>query len=539
MRRERLLCIVFAAGLGAACGSESEEPARKASDAGSDASDAPDAAAEDAGTDSLDEEASAPSRTAGSCGATSWAQRFGGSAPGSISALEAAIAVVTDPQGAVFTGSYYGDVDFGGGSVVAGKQNRSMFVTARSLDGSHRFSRGFGDAAGGVIHAPAARGNAIARLPAGGFVVAGGFAGGVDFGKGTLTSSENPGDSGVDAGLGFCFACFPDVVVLALDEQGQTQWAERFGGPDGDAAQALAVNAAGTIFVAGTFSGLLDFGAGISLTSAGGSDAFVAALDASGGPKWAKRFGGAKDDAALAAAVDTAGTLVVGGAFTGGGDFGGTNLTAAGESDGFWLSLDSAGNVLDRHGLGASQRGAVAAIAARPGGGWAVAGSVRGQVTFAQKAQSTAYTDAFVLNLDSSGKEAWARVFGTTENDGAAGVALRADGHVIVTGTLGSGPLDLGGGPLSYELSDGAFLLELDGSGAHVCSRRWSAKPNNEPVGDSGQVTTGASMDGFAVAAGAKGEIWWGGALAGRADIGKGELVSSGGVDLVLAKLAP
>jgi len=83
------------------------------------------------------------------------------------------------------------------------------------------------------------------------------------------------------------------------------------------------------------FSGALlgSLSIGNTITSAGADDAFVAKLDASGNPLWAKRAGGAMYDTFGPAFVRSNGDILLAGTFNGNVDFGGGALTNKGASD--------------------------------------------------------------------------------------------------------------------------------------------------------------------------------------------------------------
>lgn len=538
MTRRHAWAAACAAGLSfAACGDDDDGGARPGSgaDAGSDADSGADVSEDGSGDAAPEAESGAPQATAGECGAVELSKAFGGGKKGSLLALERGLDVVVDAEGHAFAaGAYFGDADFGGGALVAGGANRSMFVARWDSAGAHVASKGFGDPSSGLLYAPQATGHAIALRPGGGVVVAGSFAGSVDFGTGTALISAEQG--GLDAG--FCLACSPDIVVLALDGAHATLWAKHWGDVEGDVAFDVAVASSGEVFVVGSFQGTLSFGVGAPLTSAGKSDAFVAKLDANGAPVWATRFGGVGDDVASALVLDGAG-LWVGGSFTSGADFGKGPTVVAGENDAFLSKLSQAdGAITSSRVLGASQRAGLSSLAVGPGGAVFGAGYVRGKLGFAEKDHLTYANDALVVAFDAAGSDAWARVFGTGENDAANAVAVGASGAVLVTGSVGDGPLDLGGGPLlTNGLHDSAFVLELDPSGAHVCSRRWNAEPTGERIGDS--ATLGASVDGFGIAADPTGNVWVVGALTGHADVGAGDVASSGGTDVLVVKTQP
>lgn len=109
---------------------------------------------------------------------------------------------------------------------------------------------------------------------------------------------------------------------------------------------ATATDAAGNVYVAGHFSGSISVG-GSSLSSAGGTDAFVAKWSpAAGAFVWAMRAGGPGPDAATALAVAGSNVYVVG-SFSRTANFGSTSLTSATRAGGlnvFVTKLADAGS---------------------------------------------------------------------------------------------------------------------------------------------------------------------------------------------------
>ncbi len=93
----------------------------------------------------------------------------------------------------------------------------------------------------------------------------------------------------------------------------------------------------GSILVAATGAGSIDFGGG-SLTSTGGTNVFVAELDATGKYVWSNRYGGTMNEASAGLAAITGGLFLTG-TSTGTIDFGGGPLASAGTTDVFLAKL--------------------------------------------------------------------------------------------------------------------------------------------------------------------------------------------------------
>jgi hypothetical protein len=79
-------------------------------------------------------------------------------------------------------------------------------------------------------------------------------------------------------------------------------------------ASSVAVDKFGSVYIAGSFGGTLDFDPGpgtYTLSSAGASDMFVAKFSKEGDLLWARRFGGLRGDGAGDVAVDQDGNAYV------------------------------------------------------------------------------------------------------------------------------------------------------------------------------------------------------------------------------------
>ena len=82
-----------------------------------------------------------------------------------------------------------------------------------------------------------------------------------------------------------------DVFFGKLASNGDLLWLKRFGGPLNDIGYGITVDHDDNVIVAGWFADTIDFGGGISISSYGGSDMFVAKFDPQGNCLWAKHAG--------------------------------------------------------------------------------------------------------------------------------------------------------------------------------------------------------------------------------------------------------
>lgn len=138
-----------------------------------------------------------------------------------------------------------------------------------------------------------------------------------------------------------------DLFVMKLSQGGGIwqEWVKQFGGEGlAEAGDAALFEFDESIIIAGDFSSSIDFG-GPTLVAAGGMDAFIARLDELGDHVWSKRFGGPGDDVANGIAVDSTGAVAVTGFFTETASFGGESLTSAGGTDGFVARVNPSGTL--------------------------------------------------------------------------------------------------------------------------------------------------------------------------------------------------
>ena len=279
-----------------------------------------------------------------------------------------------------------------------------------------------------------------------------------------------------------------DAFVAKLDALGGYVWSKSFGDGLDQTGSALSVGAGGLV-ITGSFDGLMDLGGG-QLASAGGMDVFVAKLDTSGSHIWSRSFGGPGSDDGSAVILDAAGDVFVSGSFHGAIDFGGGALKAAGVTPAMFLAkLDGA----DGHHVWSKSFGnGVASALAETDNGIVVAGSAYGPVNFGAGTVMVLGVQPFAAAFDSFGGYAWGRVF---QGNAVVGATAVADERVFLVGSYFS-TVDFGGGPLPSSALGSIFLAELGPNGAHS----WS-----KPLSDGDGRAVAADAKGRVVAAGANG----------------------------------
>jgi hypothetical protein len=147
------------------------------------------------------------------------------------------------------------------------------------------------------------------------------------------------------------------LSVIALSSLTHAQdvdfsFVQGIGGPLEENAAGIALDSSGNLYVSGFFQDTTDFdpGAGVvDRTSAGAYDGFIGKYDPSGALLWVHSFGSTSFDYCFGVAVDAAGNAFVTGTFIGTVDFdpgaGDASVTAVSAfSEAFVLKLDTDGN---------------------------------------------------------------------------------------------------------------------------------------------------------------------------------------------------
>lgn len=275
-------------------------------------------------------------------------------------------------------------------------------------------------------------------------------------------------------------------------------WPRQFGGTGTDYGLAVKLDAEGNNIVSGVFQGSVGFG-GLLLTSAGGSDVFLAKYNAQADHLWSKRFGGGGDERVLVMSVAPDGTIYLAGSLYGTGNLGGTNMTSAGDSDIFLAKYSATGEHVWSLRAGGSQGDFVKGIASE-GSSVVIVGHFQGgnfsnPIDFTGNGSGTVANgkaiyssfggmDSFIARYDGDGICQWAKNFpGNGATDAATGVVLDGSGNTIASGYF-QGYVNFGGGQRD---SSSAYFVKHNAGGGYVWDRVWGTlnyggNPANKPA---------------------------------------------------------
>jgi Immunoglobulin domain/Beta-propeller repeat len=276
------------------------------------------------------------------------------------------------------------------------------------------------------------------------------------------------------------------VAVVTLELTPEFLWLRKSGGPADDQALAVAMDRTNNaVYVAGLFSGTNP--ALSNLVSSGGTDIFLARYDTNGSVIWGRKAGGSSGDAAQGLAVDRFGNIFVTGYFNSSkASFGGITITnrsspVAPFADLFLAKYDSAGNVLwAKQGGGVSPNSANrndlgTAVATDGDGNAYLTGSYHSVASIGGILLSNLnYANFFLAKYDPAGNVLWAKTVVGTNTSQGNGVAVDAETNVYVTGYL-MGRSDFGSGPItnaSTFLNATVFVAKYDRNGNLLWARK-------------------------------------------------------------------
>ncbi len=343
------------------------------------------------------------------------------------------IDMALDTAGNIYAVGYFTDtVDFDPGTdtfLMASAGDRDVFIQKLTGSGDFVWAKRVGSAG-------ADEAQAIALDAAGNVYTVGAFTGTVDFNPAAATNNL-ASNGGVD------------VFALKLTSVGNYSWAIRNGNAQIDDVKDVAVDAAGNVYLTGSFIGTVDFnpGGGTANLVATGTlfpDFYVQKLATNGTYTWAKRVGSSGFDEAYSITLDAIGNVYVTGYFAEFADFdpnaGADTLFAAPSRDVFILKLTGAGNYVWAKQFDGSIFTSIGNdILVDANQNIYLAGYFSSTVDFDPGADTLSLTsgggtNAFIVKLDSIGELTWARQLAGISSNQAISLAVDTQGSVYTTG---------------------------------------------------------------------------------------------------------
>ena len=288
------------------------------------------------------------------------------------------------------------------------------------------------------------------------------------------------------------------------------------GAPNGDQASAVTHDPQGNLFVAGSFDGAtFKLGQSLPhVGTPGFDDAYVVKYDASGTSLWGQAFGGTMKVVFNSAATDAAGDVFLIGTFGGTASLGTTSLTAPDNpadpgtdkyTDALVVSLDPQGNVRWAKSFGNSEIDRGMRIAVDPGGNSYITGASFDRIDFGEGSGllgDTANWWSWFARLDPTGKVVWVQPISNWASDLTpdyqeffeTAIAVDGKGHAVIGGNF-KGQVFIGEDQVAPVGEADAFVASLDASNGKVLWYRTLHQPIGDPAPDGDQWITALTVD--------------------------------------------
>ena len=246
-----------------------------------------------------------------------------------------------------------------------------------------------------------------------------------------------------------------DAFIGKFNCNGDILWLKRAGGAadTGAVGSELGIDVLGNIIMVGYFSNTINFNNPSSfsnnvITTAGGTDNFIAKYTSTGDLLWIKRSGGIYSDQAYSVTSDLFGNLYCTGYFTETANFNtpssfGTNeIVSAGGYDIFIAKYNQNGEIIFFKRAGGTGFDLGASIKVDPSGIY-LCGSFNSVANFNTPNSSGSFevisagnSDIFLAKFSLSGDAIWIKRAGGIGNDSGYKIALSQDGNVFITGSF-------------------------------------------------------------------------------------------------------
>jgi hypothetical protein len=395
--------------------------------------------------------------------------------------------IVVDASGDYYiTGTFLGTSTFGSTSITSAG-GIDIFIAKYSSNGTLKWVK----QAGGVADD---YGYSVALDNTGNVFVTGYFTGNVYFGAINKTSVggndifiakydsngleqwvQSAGGISNDIGIDICIDVAGDIIidgvygsdifVAKYDNTGTFKWIQSAGGTGYDVAQGIAVDASKNIYITGIYANTATFGSLTPITSAGGSDIFIAKYDENGLIQWVRSAGGSSSngDTGYGIAVDNANNVFVTGGYGGSANFSGIFKTSLNNSsDIFIAKYNSSGTVQWVQSAGGNSSDISINVAVDNAGSAYITGVYTGNAIFGTVSKSSLIlNEAFIAKYNNSGAFQW--VQSSVGSNSAIGYGIAVDNlrGVYVIGRY-TGTITFGANSKTSAGSEDMFMVRTE-----------------------------------------------------------------------------
>jgi len=311
--------------------------------------------------------------------------------------------------------------------------------------------------------------------PAGNSIIAGTFYGALDMDPSTANYNLQS------------YASSQDFFIAKYSVSGNLIWAKSIGGLYTEQINSMTLDTLGNIYVAGTFSGTVDFDPSLSSNNlnAAVQQIFFAKYDSNGNFVWVHKLNTNSNNQFINCInADKNNNIIITGQFSGTMDFDPSPSTATlssfgGSWDVFLAKYDNSGNHIwsKNFGLINSENGV--SLKNDNTGNIYLTGTFNGTINLSPApgsytASGAGLTDIFFSKFDASGNFIWGKTIGGSNNELCNELAIDKNKNIIITGLYyGAGDYDPSASiaNLSWAGSSDLFIAKYDSVGNYLWAK--------------------------------------------------------------------
>ena len=302
--------------------------------------------------------------------------------------------------------------------------------------------------------------NSVASTSDGGYIIGGEFESNrIDLGNGVILLNKGKSDG----------------MIIKYSISGEIDWVQIIGGKSDDSIESVVETSDGGFIAGGYFSGNIDLGNAVKLTSKGVCDGIIIKYSSSGEVEWVQTLGGEYEDKIESVTETSDGGYVVGGYFLSNSiDLkNGIQLTNKGSMDGLIIKYNSSGDVEWAQAICGTGNEDICTLTEVNDGGYLVGGyfssssiDLENGIRLINESSSIGSADGIIIKYSSSGKIEWAEKIGGASYDSIESVAKTSDGGYVVGGYFESSRIDLGNGvSLTNKGSGDGMIIKYSSAG--------------------------------------------------------------------------
>ena len=222
-----------------------------------------------------------------------------------------------------------------------------------------------------------------------------------------------------------------DYWLVKTDDRGQKEWEAEFGGLGDDILRNICAAGDGGYLLAGSSSGIAS--GNKTNGTFGLADYWLVKVDESGNKQWEQIFGGTGNDDLYNVLPATGGGYILAGSSSSGLTGNKTNANL-GSSDYWLIKVDSTGDKMWEKVFGGSANDFLNQVCPSSDGGWLLLGESRSGISGNKTNANFGGTDFWLVKVDANGNKLWEKSFGGFDSDYLERLLPTGDGGCLLVG---------------------------------------------------------------------------------------------------------